>query len=630
MFYQELSLDKDIAKKIYLSVMNGGTKMFKDHDGQNKVMLSSFKKEIDYIHNRLSIVYKDEYEHLKNIKKYNVKGSLMNHLLCDIENQILMFVYDEIGKPENIVLCFDGLMIPSDIYDGISLKEINDKIKIKFGADIQLMDKPMNNALSVPHNYTSIMAKTIQCRKIMIDAITNCRVSIKDYSLMFVELFYDIVIISTNITGGYVWNDAIKLWSYNDDVLAIASMGSDELTNLVDNNLRQYYSNLADGNVKQFNTYNKMLCKYSIMFNTPQIMREMFSLASTKLRKDNGYSTFNLTHNLLPLLNGNIIDLQTLNVRPRTKDDLFTFECPVEYLSITDDDIKHLFEYIGPIFCYDQEYIDYKQIILGSYLCGNIYSRNFSVFHGAGRNGKSAIIKSLTTILTDNLSSSIAKHIIVKGKNTVELHNQSHTSSLMPILAKRFVYTEELNKDDILISDMIKKISSGDPISGAREVYGRKTITIHPFCKLVISSNYIPSYNFQDVAIIDRMIIDPHKARFLTPDKLLVEKSNGNYRPDIYNYYPVNNNIVQQYSCKSHQLNVLFTWLANGCSKYYNIRENIPVPKIISAYMDDHLMELDIVKKWLFECCVIVPPSYFNENPDKNKSQGTVFIMVEK
>ena len=43
---------------------------------------------------------------------FNHEASYMNTLLCDVENRILMEVYEFFGSPRDAVLCFDGLMLP--------------------------------------------------------------------------------------------------------------------------------------------------------------------------------------------------------------------------------------------------------------------------------------------------------------------------------------------------------------------------------------------------------------------------------------------------------------------------------------------------------------------------------------
>ena len=39
----------------------------------------------------------------------------MNVKLCRIENEILMCIFEELDKPSDAVLCFDGLMILKEL-----------------------------------------------------------------------------------------------------------------------------------------------------------------------------------------------------------------------------------------------------------------------------------------------------------------------------------------------------------------------------------------------------------------------------------------------------------------------------------------------------------------------------------
>jgi hypothetical protein len=180
----------------------------------------------------------------------------------------------------------------------------------------------------------------------------------------------------------------------------------------------------------------------------------------------------------------------------------------------------------------------------------------------------------------------ISKDIIVKDKDLHKKNAMGHTSMLIPIFNKRFVYTEELKKDDEIISDIVKKISSSENIGGVRECYGRKTITIQPFCKFSICTNHIFSFDITDIAITDRLIIHPHNSRYLTEEGLIEEKSNGNYKPDLYDYRTADKLFVNSFFTPGHNLDVLFSWLVIGTVKYYDLgSNNVVLPPCVKKYI---------------------------------------------
>jgi hypothetical protein len=113
-FYNEivgLEYDRSFAKKTYLSILNGGTKDYSIvmEKIKGRSLVSAFFNEMKNVRSKLSNLHQHEFEQIKKIKTANADGSLVNHLICEIENNVLMFVYKEIGSPLNCVLCFDGV-----------------------------------------------------------------------------------------------------------------------------------------------------------------------------------------------------------------------------------------------------------------------------------------------------------------------------------------------------------------------------------------------------------------------------------------------------------------------------------------------------------------------------------------
>lgn len=108
--------DRDRAKDVYLSLTNGGSSSLSNVDIQNE-HLKNYQIEMKNIHMLCSSIDKKEFERVsqqreKNGKNFNHEAGFMNTLLCDMENSILMDMYEFFGKPKNPVYCFDGLMLP--------------------------------------------------------------------------------------------------------------------------------------------------------------------------------------------------------------------------------------------------------------------------------------------------------------------------------------------------------------------------------------------------------------------------------------------------------------------------------------------------------------------------------------
>ncbi len=146
------ALECDEAKDIYLAVMNGGSY---EQAPKKTPHLKAFKKEMCAIGKAL----KDELaSRFKEVEERRVaKGKLTNHtgafvsvLFQELENQVLECMFDFFRRPSNCVLCFDGIMIPTDMECDLEACEqrVFDKLKIR----VTLKSKPFDQALPLPNN----------------------------------------------------------------------------------------------------------------------------------------------------------------------------------------------------------------------------------------------------------------------------------------------------------------------------------------------------------------------------------------------------------------------------------------------------------------------------------------------
>lgn len=105
----------DSVKEIILKTISGGElKLTKNTNWSN-----GFVKEIKEIHNIIPEIYPEQYEQKKILKGnnyWNLKGSTLSSILCNLENMFLEFMMNYFKKNKCInsvgVLCFDGIMIP--------------------------------------------------------------------------------------------------------------------------------------------------------------------------------------------------------------------------------------------------------------------------------------------------------------------------------------------------------------------------------------------------------------------------------------------------------------------------------------------------------------------------------------
>ena len=141
-------VSREDAKRVFLSIINGGSKDYKSIKKPTK-FLKRFKREMDDLLEDVAEKYPTEYERRKISNPENPIGSTVNVVMCDFENQILQCVlkfYQSKGIIDNnCVLCFDGIMIPKHGDTESFINECESYILEKTKFKVQLKIKPMTD-----------------------------------------------------------------------------------------------------------------------------------------------------------------------------------------------------------------------------------------------------------------------------------------------------------------------------------------------------------------------------------------------------------------------------------------------------------------------------------------------------
>jgi hypothetical protein len=109
---------RDQAKAIYLTVMNGGSC---DKAVKTTPHLKAFKQEMCAVTQSLKHTFASQFQEVKERrvakgKLFNDAGAFVSILYQQLENQVLECMFEFFGSCRKCVLCFDGIMIPSDTH----------------------------------------------------------------------------------------------------------------------------------------------------------------------------------------------------------------------------------------------------------------------------------------------------------------------------------------------------------------------------------------------------------------------------------------------------------------------------------------------------------------------------------
>ena len=139
---------RDDAKEVVLALLNGGNKNY-DSLEHKPVWLINLKNTISTIHDKILTEPENE-ELVKKVrenKKRNIGGSVMNNILCNIENDILMKAIDFLNVEEP-VLIFDGFQGKIQ-YTSDQLLNLQDHVLSETGYDLKWIEKSMDEGIDL-------------------------------------------------------------------------------------------------------------------------------------------------------------------------------------------------------------------------------------------------------------------------------------------------------------------------------------------------------------------------------------------------------------------------------------------------------------------------------------------------
>lgn len=143
---REYKIDRDEAKTIPLSVMNGGIRSYKY---RKIAWLKDFENEMTAVYQALlnTNIGKEVLRDVKNHHKTNIQGSVISHCINKPENEILAACVKYL-KSKNIdvyTLCFDGMIAantPNNILDELTMH-----VQAQLGLTINFSFKTFDNDL---------------------------------------------------------------------------------------------------------------------------------------------------------------------------------------------------------------------------------------------------------------------------------------------------------------------------------------------------------------------------------------------------------------------------------------------------------------------------------------------------
>jgi len=303
-----------------------------------------------------------------------------------------------------------------------------------------------------------------------------------------------------------------------------------------------------------------------------------------RLQNNEFVKRLNTKADYLPILNGQKISLITLEITNRTREDYFTFECPVTLVKNTQNAEKY-FSQLMP----NKENREFLRKVLGYNLTGDTKAQCFFIWYGDGSNGKSKLFSIIKKILN--------KFYHTCGKGIFQKSNKDPNSPSPDKVAligmRSGVYTEGDTADEMELGEsLIKELSGDDPIN-ARPLF-KSPLEFMAQVKLNMLTNYRPYLN-GDKSIKRRL-------------KYIFMDTNFTDNVKIKNDVLKDDEFIKL--IETEYLSEVFTWIVQGAKLYYQDKR-IDMSPEFQRRTDDILDQDDSITSFFVNRCK------FDDNDDK-------------
>lgn len=621
-FAEELDVEGKGAQKRFMLKMLNNDEPEKAPSDKLKPLFDELKtiREILTLRNpemKKYVIEKNEEEgKSRDGKVYNLNGKVMNHIMCSLENETLICLYNILtqNKISADVLCFDGIMIRKESYKGdipTLLRFCEEQIKKTIGYELKLEEKPMNEGFEIdPKKYEKVNISKYECplsKEQIKNHIESCVYGDHvEYADFFMSYYGDKIKIYESRKGDlsfYHWNEDRLLWLEESGVRFMKHLQNIKF--FFENSFERLNKQLLDLKKKQAKNdtqdkeeKKKERCEYMKMkkivdehknaikklSSTPFLKSIISYLGASDLDEDI-VEKMNKSKYQLPLKDGYLIDMKTKETRLRCKTDFWAYELDVSYEEENERDEK-IKDYIKSLF-EDEDTEKYVEKLVSYFFSGLIKDRSFYCWYGSGRNGKSAFLNMIDNVMSKRLLKTLSESAILQKKA-----QSGAREDIINLKDSRLAVVNETNEGDAIDSGMIKRLTGGDAIT-CRGLY-KSEITFTTQSKILMLSNNLLQFDVSDQAMLDRVKFIPFKKIFAH------NKEGGDMIEDLTKNYK----------------NTFFSYFIRKFDLFLN--EGLTESPIMLKAKEAYLSELNDVEEYIKENFEIVSSLEYNEVENKD------------
>lgn len=223
----------------------------------------------------------------------------------------------------------------------------------------------------------------------------------------------------------------------------------------------------------------------------------------------------------------------------------------------------------------DAELIGFLKRFLGYCLTGLVTEHSLVFLFGAGGNGKSVFMATVTEILGDYA-------VVAPMEMFLASNVERHPTEIAKLRGARLVVAHETQRGRRWDESKIKTLTGGDRLTG-RFMRG-DFFDFKPTHKFLIAGNHKPRFRTVDEAIRRRFLLVPFTVCIPKQkrDPGLAEK----LKPE----WPA-----------------ILRWMVDGCLEWRSV--GLMVPQAVQKATDDYLADQDVFGQWMEECVETFEPA---------------------
>jgi putative DNA primase/helicase len=332
--------------------------------------------------------------------------------------------------------------------------------------------------------------------------------------------------------------------------------------------VRAMYAQAADDELDTDKA--KALVKHALRSESHKAIGAMVALARSEAGIPVTVDQLDRNPWLLNVDNG-VLDLRTGDLRSHRRQDLMTRLAPASY--DPEATCPTWLGFLDRIMNGNQNLIQFLQRAIGYTLTGSARERVLFMLHGAGANGKSTLLETISTLLGDYAKSTRAETLLVKT------YDGGIPNDLAALKGARFVSTSETEDGKRLAEALVKALTGGDTIS-ARFLRG-EFFSFRATFKLWLATNHKPTIRGSDNAIWDRIKLIPFEIRI--PD----EEQDKELPAKLQLEQPG-----------------ILAWAIRGCLEWQR-QHGLGEPLEVRVATANYRQDMDVVATFIEECCVV-------------------------